>query len=45
MFSFELLNFLKLIHTFLARHAQIRAAVAAAFLASPSATMVIRQGQ
>jgi hypothetical protein len=41
MFSFELLNFLKLIRTFLAQLAQIRAVVAAAFLASPSATVVI----
>jgi hypothetical protein len=35
MFSFELLNFLKLIRTFLAQLAQTRAAVAAAFLTSP----------
>ena len=41
MFSFELLNFLKLIRTFLAQLAQIRAVVAVAFLASPSATVVI----
>ncbi|XP_008664511.1 uncharacterized protein [Zea mays] len=41
MFSFELLNFLKLIRTFLAQLAEIRAVVAAAFLASPSATVVI----